>query len=273
VFQVKKAVLGAASVSIFLFPADAQTAPPSPARLELPAWLTALPTALDEKIHAGVDEITSSYSLALAPTEVAASYRHRLKKAEVRFREGFDGIGAVIRCTEGKASCVIQIRERDEGTAVKVSYSPNAASTESTFVMPQAPTNSQTPTAVPTLASPKAAVDDNPGLREVEYEVSGTVHFANITRKNADGASEQKQVKLPYIDKFYAPPGRFLYLSVQKARVVKTEDGMMTARTTVVDDGIEGTVHVIIRVAGRVLQEAEASAPYGIATASGEIAK
>jgi hypothetical protein len=48
---------------------------------------------------------------------------------------------------------------------------------------------------------------------------------------------------------------------------------MMTARTTVVDDGVEGTVHVIIRVGGKVLQEAEASAPYGIATASGKVTK
>jgi hypothetical protein len=270
VIQFKIAVLLAAGVSICLFPAAAQSASPNPARFELPAWLAALPSARDEQINTGADEINSSYRLAQAPTEVAASYRQRLKKADIRFSESFDGIGAVIHCSEGKASCVIQIRERDDGTAVKVSYSPNAAPAESTFVMP---TESQTPTVVPALASPKAAVDDNPGLREVEYEVTGTIHFANITRKNADGASEQKQVKLPYTDKFYASPGKFLYLSVQKARVVKTEDGMLTARTTVVDDGIEGTVHVIIRVAGKVLQEAEASAPYGIATASGEIAK
>jgi hypothetical protein len=114
------------------------------------------------------------------------------------------------------------------------------------------------------------AAPASPGVREVEYEITGTIHYANLTRKNADGATEQRQEKLPYSDKFYAPPGTSLYLSVQKARITKTEDGMVT-RTTVVDDGVEGTVHVLIRVGGKVLQQAEASAPYGIATASGVV--
>jgi hypothetical protein len=115
------------------------------------------------------------------------------------------------------------------------------------------------------------AAPGSPGVREVEYEITGTTHYANMTRRNADGATEQRQEKLPYSDKFYAPPGTSLYLSVQKARITKTEDGVGLTRTTVVDDGIEGKVHVLIRVGGRVLQEAEASAPYGIATASGVI--
>jgi hypothetical protein len=89
---------------------------------------------------------------------------------------------------------------------------------------------------------------------------------------DTDGSSEQKQEKLPYSDKFFAPPGTFLYLSVQKARVTKTEDAIRPYEV-LVDDGVHGTVHVLIRVGGKVLQEAEASAPYGIATASGEIAK
>ena len=108
------------------------------------------------------------------------------------------------------------------------------------------------------------------GAREVEYEITGTIHYANLTRKNADGASEQRQEKLPYSDKFYAAPGTSLYLSVQKARITKTEDGF-ARRTVLVDDGVEGTVHVLIRVGGKILQEAEASAPYGIATASGVV--
>jgi hypothetical protein len=250
--------------------ADPQTVSPGAHVLELPAWLASLPGARDEHTHAGADEVDSSYLVAQSPNGVATHYRQQMKKAEIRFNESFDGIGAVIRCSEGKATCVIQIRERDEGTAVRISYSLNAASSEVTFVLPQAPSNSAVP--VPPPASPKVA-DDDPGLRQIEYEVTGTVHFANITRKNANGGSEQQQVKLPYNDTFYAPPGKFLYLSVQKARVVKTEDGMMTARTTVVDDGVEGTVHVVIRVGGKVLQETEASAPHGIATASGVVPK
>jgi hypothetical protein len=270
-FRFKIAGLIAGGLLIFLFPADAQTTPVSSPRLELPFWLAALPGARDEQTHSGLDEVNSSYRVPEAPSDVATFYRQRLKKAEIRFGESFDGIGAVIRCSEGKTSCVIQIREHDDGTVVKISYSPNAASSESAFVLPLAHSNPSAP-AVPPPASPKV-VDDGPGLRQIEYEVTGSVHFANVTRKNANGGSEQQQVKLPYNEKFYAPPGNFLYLSAQKARVVKTEDGLMIARTTVVDDGVVGTVHVIIRVAGKVLQEADASAPYGIATASGEIAK
>jgi hypothetical protein len=274
VFRFKIAVLLAA---IFVLSANAQTAPPGSHSLELPPWLAPLPSARDEQIHTGADQIDSSYRVPQSPNEVAAHYRQQMKKAEIRFNESFDGIGAVIRCSEGKASCVIQIRERDDSTAVKISYSPNAAASESAFLLPAAPSNppatSNPPApAVPPPASPKAA-DDGPSLRQIEYEVTGTVHFANVTRKNANGGSEQQQVKLPYNDKFYAPPGSFLYLSAQKARVIKSEDGMMTARTTVVDDGIEGTVHVVIRVGGTLFQEAEATAPYGIATASGEVAK
>jgi hypothetical protein len=110
-----------------------------------------------------------------------------------------------------------------------------------------------------------------PGVKEVRYEITGTIHVANATRKNKDGGSEQIQVDVPYVDKFYAQVGASLYLSVQKARVTKPDGGLISQRFKVVDDGVEGTVHVLIRVAGKVLQEAEASAPYGIATASGVV--
>lgn len=120
------------------------------------------------------------------------------------------------------------------------------------------------------VAALMASAPASPFVKEVEYEITGTIHYANMTLKNKDGATEQRREKLPYSSKFYAAPGTSLYLSVQKARVTKTEDGMVT-RTTVVDDGIEGTVHVLIRVGGKILQESEASAPYGIATASGVV--
>jgi hypothetical protein len=58
-----------------------------------------------------------------------------------------------------------------------------------------------------------------PGVREVQYEITGSIHYANITRKNKDGGTEQIQEKLPYLDKFYVSPGAALYLSVQKALI------------------------------------------------------
>lgn len=106
---------------------------------------------------------------------------------------------------------------------------------------------------------------------EVCYEITGTVHMADLTKKNKDGSSEQTRVDVPFEQKFYAPAGTSLYLSVQKTKIVKEDGGIISPRYIVVDDGIHGTVHVLIRVGGKVLQEAEASTPYGIATASGVV--
>ncbi len=108
-------------------------------------------------------------------------------------------------------------------------------------------------------------------MSEVKYIVTGTVHYVNLTRKNADGSSEQRQEKLPYESTFYAKEGAQLYLSVQKSVIKRLDEGGVTPRWIVVDDGEEGTVHVLIRASGKVIQEAETSAPFGIATASGVV--
>jgi hypothetical protein len=243
-------------------------APPSPQTVKLPVWLSALPKALDEHTRVSGDEINSSYRILQTITDVAAHYREQMKKAEIPSTTSFDGIGTVIRCSDGKASCVIQIRESDEGTSVRVNFSLNVERNQPAFFVPRAPSASESPAPLSAPAAPKKTVDDNPGLREVEYEITGTVHYANLTRKNADGSSEQRQEHVPYSDKFFASPGTVLYLSVQKARITIKED-FMSSRFTVVEDGIEGTVCVVIRVGGVVLQKAEASAAYGIATVSG----
>jgi hypothetical protein len=129
--------------------------------------------------------------------------------------------------------------------------------------------NRQVKLALLLVAALSVGLTGSPYMMEIKYEVDGTIHYANLTQKNKDGATEQKQEKLPYELTFYAQPGATLYLSAQKARITKSEDGMITTRTTVVDDGVEGSVHVLIRAGGKVLQEATATAPYGIATASG----
>jgi hypothetical protein len=257
----------------FLLPACAQTPSSGPPTLELPAWLAPFPGALGERTHAGPDETSSSYQILKSSPAVIAHYRMQLKKAEIHSTEDFDGIGTVIRCSEGRASCVIQIREGDDGSSVKVSYSSNVAAIQPVFIVPAPSDNSpaQAPSATPPPPAKKA--DDGPGLRQIQYEITGTVHVVNITYRNASGGTEQNRVIVPYNYAFFAPPGAPLYLSAQKTRFVKMEDGLMTTREIVVDDGIEGTVHVLIRVGGKVLQEADASAPHGIATASGEVAK
>jgi hypothetical protein len=110
-----------------------------------------------------------------------------------------------------------------------------------------------------------------PFMAEVRYEVTGSVRAANLTRKNKEGGSEQLQIDVPYTDTFYAAPGAQLYLSAQKARITKEDGGLITPRYILISDGVEGTVHVLIRVGGKILQEADASAPFGIATASGTV--
>jgi hypothetical protein len=109
------------------------------------------------------------------------------------------------------------------------------------------------------------------GMKEVEYEVDGTAKYANLTLTNRDGGTEQHQVKLPFDLKFYAKTGQLLYLSAQKGRVTKTVLHAYRDEEEVVYDGVAGTVHVLIRAGGAVLQEASSSAPYGIATAKGSL--
>jgi hypothetical protein len=109
------------------------------------------------------------------------------------------------------------------------------------------------------------------GMKEVVYEVDGTAKYANLTLTNKDGGKEQNQVKLPFELKFYAKTGQFLYLSAQKVRVTGKYHTSAGDQLMVVDDGVAGNVHVLIRCSGSVLQEASADVPYGIATAEGKL--
>src|SRR5690348_11687779 len=92
--------------------------------------------------------------------------------------------------------------------------------------------------------------------REVVYEVDGTAKYADLTLTNKDGGTEQHQVKLPFELKFYARSGQSLYLSAQKGRVAKTVVHASHDEQEVVYNGVAGSIHVLIRVGGAVLQEA-----------------
>lgn len=109
------------------------------------------------------------------------------------------------------------------------------------------------------------------GLKEVRYEVDGTAKYAMLTLTNVEGGKEQHQVKLPFELHFYAPSGSFLYLSAQKTRVVETKRYIGGDEEEILSDGVAGTVHVLIRVGGKVLQEASSSAPHSIATVDGKV--
>ena len=115
------------------------------------------------------------------------------------------------------------------------------------------------------LASPQSS------MKEVTYQVDGTSKFVNITLTSGSGGKEQITVKLPFELKFYAKGGQFVYLSAQKARITKRVLHVLGDEDEVVDDGVKGTVHVLIRVSGAVLQEATSDAPFGTATAEGKM--
>ena len=104
------------------------------------------------------------------------------------------------------------------------------------------------------------------GVREVKFEVYGSAKYVTLTSTSKGGGTAQNTVKLPYNESFFAKPGTFLYLSAQKTRVVRNT---IFGRELEADGS--GTVHVLIRVSGAVLQESEATALFGIATASGKV--
>ncbi|HWY48860.1 MAG TPA: hypothetical protein VNX70_15840 [Bryobacteraceae bacterium] len=112
-----------------------------------------------------------------------------------------------------------------------------------------------------------ASLVPSQSAKEVTYKVDGTAAYATLTTINQNGGTEQNQVKLPFALKFYARGGQSVYLSAQKTRVATTYRG----RESVIYDGVSGSVHVLIRVTGAVLQEATSNAPYGIATAKGTL--
>jgi hypothetical protein len=111
----------------------------------------------------------------------------------------------------------------------------------------------------------------DPGTRVIVYEVDGSVHSAFLTYRDADGKTKQKHVELPYKEQFFAPYGGFVYISAQKRVFKKRDDSMINPRDMIIDDGRQGTLHVMIRVGGVPFKQAETDEPFGIATVKGEV--
>lgn len=243
----KTALVGAALLFFPLF-AEAQGAPPAPQATDLPSWLAILPGARDLLRGVGTD-IVWSYHTLRSMAEITAFYRDQFQKSAIRFDVSFDGIGTVIRCSEGKEYCVIQIREADDGAFVKISYSPTAGSTVGVVAPRDSVGEAPRPvSSVPTV--PKA--DSLPGTHQIEYIIEGSAGAAGLTYRNAGGGTEQNDVVLPARISFRTVAGAFAYISAQKK-------------------GQEGTVRVGIIVDGILMRQSTSSAPYGIATASGRV--
>lgn len=107
-------------------------------------------------------------------------------------------------------------------------------------------------------------------VRIVEYDIDGTATYAGVTWNAAAGATEQKQFKLPVHESFRIATGELAYLSAQKVNVTRP-DPLQKGGIEILSDGVHGTVHVTIHINWRLVSEATADAPFGIAKASAKV--
>jgi hypothetical protein len=109
------------------------------------------------------------------------------------------------------------------------------------------------------------------GLRQVTFDVDGSVKAVSLTASTGkNGGSEQDIVEVPYHKELFLKVGSNLYISAQKTRVSRPDPTSPSEKPMVIADG-SGTVHVVIKVNGKIVQEATSTAPFGIATASGQL--
>jgi hypothetical protein len=232
--------------------------------LRIPDWFTPYPGASHLTTTTSAVAADVSYTAPATPNAVIQHYQEQLRKAGMAFHADFDGIGTTIRISEEKTPCVVRINEQEEGVIVSASCALSAAAVFSP-IMPEPPP----PTPV---TESKQASAPTPASRTIQYLVEGTAKRVSVSYKNASGATEHKTVIPPFELSFQAPAGAPLYLSGQKIRV--TERNMIDddpKAVMVVANGIDGKVHVTIRINDKLLQEANTSAPLGVATVSGAV--
>jgi hypothetical protein len=112
---------------ILLQGAPAQTAP------AMPAWLVPYPGA-DATTRASAVLIEAAYQTPAAPADVVAHYQKLFAAAGLPFHANPDGIGSAIRGSAPECDLLIQIRERQAGSSVRVSCA--AKSPEMTETVP-----------------------------------------------------------------------------------------------------------------------------------------
>src|ERR1700759_2090943 len=95
--------------------------------LSLPSWLENYPGATAE-IHSSESLIESRYSAADSADKIVEHYRKLFEAAGVAFQPNFDGMGTSIRAAVPECNLLIQIRSRDEGSAVTVNCAANTTS-------------------------------------------------------------------------------------------------------------------------------------------------
>jgi hypothetical protein len=112
-------------------------------------------------------------------------------------------------------------------------------------------------------------------LHEVRYVVdAGEPEFkiifpsrANLTYRNETGGTEQTSVAVRWELKMQCPAGFIPYIAAQKGEE-PWDHVPMTDKSGLWHNK---AIHVAVYVDGRLVQQAESSAPYGVASASGEV--
>ncbi|SRR5579885_2360057 len=105
-------------------------------------------------------------------------------------------------------------------------------------------------------------------LRQVEYDIDGTAKYADVTWINRSGGTEQKRLMLPVHESLLLAVGKLAYVSAQKANVYNDSTRWNNGSQDPNADGVHGSVHVSIRINGRLVGEATSTAPYGTAKSS-----
>jgi hypothetical protein len=90
---------------------------------------------------------------------------------------------------------------------------------------------------------------------------------ANLTYRNESGGMEQAAVMVPWELKMKCPSGFMAYNAAQK----REEPWDHVPATDKSGLWHNRSIHVAFYVDGRIVQQAESSAAYGVATASGEV--
>lgn len=246
------------------------------AEMQIPLWLSPHPRATNQTETSADGSAEVAYVSPTSPAMVIQFYEAQLRKSGIAFQSGFDGVGTTIRASQGRTSCVVHIADESDGARVKSSCVLISEKTASGI--PQRPEQAPsvalailTAQPIPSQTQSAARPNEPAGPRFVEYEIDGSVRFATVTCTNETGGREENILELPVKKTFVAMPGSLVYLSAQKTRITRDVSLKVTQRIEVVEDGEKGTVHVAIRVNGRLLQEATSSKPLGIATASGRV--
>jgi hypothetical protein len=234
--------------------------------LHTPEWLHPFPGAQGLTITASASSTQTSYVVTADTEAIVRHHEDELGKAGLTFEKSFDGIGTTIRASEGRTACVVRIHEQDEGVVVNATCALTDA-VVFTPIIPPAPEPAPAP-------QPNSTPSVSASARRVQYRIDGSAKRVAVTYANESGATEQKVAVLPFERSFEAPVGASLYLSGQKIRVTRRDlIADEPNALEVVANGIDGTVHVTIRVDEKLFQEAATSVPHGVATARGVVPK